>query len=51
MEELIKRAHLAKEFQISKEIQGEGIPKVYRLHNHNKHNYLFINTIIKKKFI
>ena len=30
------------EFQNLKELQGEGIPKVYRLHNGHKLNYLLM---------
>ena len=35
------------EFQILKELQGEGIPKVYRLHNGHKHNYLLMQLLGK----
>ena len=42
VEEQVQRSHLTMEFQILKEIQGEGIPKVYRLHNGHKHNYLLM---------
>ena len=42
MEEQVQRVRLAMEFQILKELQGEGILKIYRLYNGHKHNSLFI---------
>ena len=47
VEEQVQRSHLTMEFQILKEIQGEGIPKVYRLHNGHKHNYLLMQLLGK----
>ena len=47
VEEQAQRSHLTMEFQILKEIQGEGIPKVYRLHNGHKHNYLLMQLLGK----
>ena len=47
VEEQVQRSHLTMEFQILKELQGEGIPKVYRLHNGHKHNYLLMQLLGK----
>ena len=48
VEEQIQRSHLTMEFQILKEIQGgEGIPRVYKLHNGHKHNYLIMQLLGK----
>ena len=48
VEEQIQRSHLTMEFQILKEIQGgEGIPRVYKLHNGHKHKYLFMQLLGK----
>ena len=48
VEEQIQRSHLTMEYQILKELQGgEGIPKVYRLHNGHKHNYLMMQLLGK----
>ena len=35
------------EYQILKEIQGDGIPKVYKLHHGHKHNYLLMQLLGK----
>ena len=47
MEERVQRFHLTMKFQISKEFQGEGISKGYRLHNDHKHNYLLMQLLGK----
>ena len=48
IEEQIQRSHLTMEYQILKELQGgEGIPRVYKLHNGRKHNYLFMQLVGK----
>ena len=48
VEEQIQRSHLTLEYQILKEIQGgDGIPRVYKLHNGHKHNYLIMQLLGK----
>ena len=48
VEDQIQRSHLTMEYHILKEIQGgEGIPRVYELHNGHKHNYLFMQLLGK----
>ena len=47
VEELTQRSHLTMEYQILKEIQGDGIPKVYKLHHGHKHNYLLMQLLGK----
>ena len=48
VEEQIQRSHLTMEYQILKEIQGgEGIPRVYDLHNGHKHKYLIMQLLGK----
>ena len=48
VEEQIQRSHLTMEYQILKEIQGgDGIPRVYDLHNGRKHNYLIMQLLGK----
>jgi serine/threonine protein kinase len=48
VEEQSPRSRLAYEFQILKEIsEGDGIPKVYKLHRGKKHNYLIMQLLGK----
>ena len=48
VEEQSPRSRLAWEYQIIKELSdGEGIPKVYRLHRGKKHNYLIMQLLGK----
>ena len=48
VEEQSPRSRLAWEYQILKELSdGEGIPKVYRLHRGKKHNYLIMQLLGK----
>ena len=48
VEEQSPRSRLAYEFQILKEIsEGDGIPKVYKLHRGKKHNYLMMQLLGK----
>ena len=47
VEEQIQRSHLTMEYQILKELQGDGIPEVYKLHNGHKHNYLLMQLLGK----
>ena len=48
VEEKGQRSHLTMEYQILKELQGvEGIPRVYKLHNGNKHIYLLMQLLGK----
>ena len=47
VEELTQRSHLTMEYQILKEIAGDGIPKVYKLHKGHKHNYLLMQLLGK----
>jgi serine/threonine protein kinase len=48
VEEQNPRSRLAYEFQILKEIsEGDGIPKVYKLHRGKKHNYLIMQLLGK----
>ena len=48
VEEQSPRCRLAWEYQIIKELSdGEGIPKVYRLHRGKKHNYLIMQLLGK----
>ena len=47
VEELTQRSHLTMEYQILKEVQRDGIPKVYKLNNGHKHNYLLMQLLGK----
>jgi len=48
VEEQSPRSRLAWEYQVIKELSdGEGIPKVYRLHRGKKHNYLIMQLLGK----
>ena len=48
VEEQSPRSRLGYEFQILKEIsEGDGIPKVYKLHKGKKHNYLIMQLLGK----
>ena len=48
VEEQSPRSRLAYEFQILKDIsEGDGIPKVYKLHRGKKHNYLIMQLLGK----
>jgi len=48
VEEQVQRSHLAMECQILKELQGgDGIPKIFKLHNGHKHNYLIMQLLGK----
>ena len=48
VEEQSERSRLAYEYQIIKEIcEGDGIPKVYRLHQGKKNNYLIMQLLGK----
>ena len=47
VEEENQRSHLKLEYEILKEIQGDGIPKVYKYYQGHKHNYLFMQLLGK----
>ena len=48
VEEQSPRSRLSYEFQILKEIsEGDGIPKVYKIHSGKKHNYLIMQLLGK----
>ena len=48
VEEQNPRSRLINEYQIMKEIsEGDGIPKVYKLHRGKKHNYLIMQLLGK----
>ena len=47
VEDKIARSHLISEYQILKEIAGEGIPNVYGFHKGHKHNYLIMQLLGK----
>ena len=45
VEDKTSRSHLISEYQILKEISGEGIPSVYAFHKGHKHNYLLMQLL------
>ena len=47
VEDKTARSHLISEYQILKEIAGEGIPNVYGFHKGHKHNYLIMQLLGK----